>query len=666
MKPASLGFVEWFRPGEQDRVEQVLTDLRELRVTDLRVGVSWEDWFSAEGEGWYDWLMPRLAREVRVLPCFLDALPFLNALSRLTTPPHDPEAYADWIKLFVARHGKHFDWLELWLDPFLRDPDCVLEPGEDDCFSGMLVRAAESARAAGKQVVLGGIQPRHPKWLKRLCNKGVLSAFDALGLYAFPGSNNPAWRGWPTEIAQVRQTLTSQGVNMPLWITESGFATGQFQERGQWNEFLAVLDAPVERVYWYGLRDHEKSDCAWGEPDPDKRFCFGLRQTDGTPKLLYRVWAEQGLEGVKRRAWIANPGRPVQFKERPVLITGGAGFIATNLAHRLLGMGRSVIILDNLSRAGVERNLDWLRQTHGDRAHFEFADIRDTAALNLAVSRASQVFHLAAQVAVTTSLTQPVHDFEVNARGTLKLLEAIRRQDNPPPLLFTSTNKVYGALEHVGLGLFGRRYEPENPELRANGVSEDARLDFHSPYGCSKGAADQYVLDYARAYDLSAVVFRMSCIYGPHQFGTEDQGWVAHFLIRALENQGITLYGDGMQVRDILYVEDLVDAMLVSMERIDQVSGQAFNVGGGAANSTSLLELMDVIARLHGHMPDYRFGAWRLGDQRYYVSDTRKLQQATGWRPRVGVEEGVGYLYDWLSETRGRKAAPRMTAEVLP
>ena len=218
-----------------------------------------------------------------------------------------------------------------------------------------------------------------------------------------------------------------------------------------------------------------------------------------------------------------------------VLITGGAGFVGTNLAHRLAAQGRTVRIYDNLSRPGVEQNARWLVETHGDLIHVEVADVRDGEALRRAVRGVSQAYHLAAQVAVTTSLTDPLTDFEVNARGTLNLLEAVRAQDVPPSLVFTSTNKVYGGLEDVPLRVRSRRYEPEDTAIRAQGISEARPLDFHSPYGCSKGAADQYVLDYARTYGLPAVVFRMSCIYGPHQFGTEDQGWVAHFLIRALE-----------------------------------------------------------------------------------------------------------------------------------
>ncbi len=338
--------------------------------------------------------------------------------------------------------------------------------------------------------------------------------------------------------------------------------------------------------------------------------------------------------------------------ERPVLITGGAGFIGTNLAHRLLSAGEPVLVFDNLARPGVERNLQWLQAAHGDALQVRLADVRDSFPLRRAVAEASAVFHFAAQVAVTTSLTDPIEDFEVNGRGTLNLLEAVRATRTPPPLVFTSTNKVYGSLEDFELVVDGLRYRPADRSLAATGVSERRPLDFHSPYGCSKGAADQYVLDYARTYRLPAVVFRMSCIYGPHQFGTEDQGWLAHFLIRALAGEPITIYGDGKQVRDVLFVEDLVDAFLLARREMGRLRGQAFNLGGGPDNTLSLLELVELIGELHGERPACRFEPWRTADQRYYVSDTRRFAAATGWAPRVGPRAGLGRLHRWLQAAR--------------
>jgi CDP-paratose 2-epimerase len=332
----------------------------------------------------------------------------------------------------------------------------------------------------------------------------------------------------------------------------------------------------------------------------------------------------------------------------PVLITGGAGFIGTNLAHRLMREGSPVTILDNLSRPGVERNLRWLQDAHGDLLRVEIGDVRNRAAVARSVRSARHVVHLAAQVAVTASLTDPLHDFEVNALGTLNLLNVLAHLGDAPPLLFTSTNKVYGALDDIDLTSDGRRYRPTDERIRESGIDETRPLDFRSPYGCSKGAADQYVLDFARSFGLPAVVFRMSCIYGPHQFGTEDQGWVAHFLLRALSHSPITLYGDGQQVRDVLFVEDLVAAMLTALDHIDTVRGMAFNIGGGIHHTTSLVEVIELIERLTGVRPALEVSRWRPGDQRYYVSDTSRFSAMTGWRQAVSLEDGMRALHDWL------------------
>lgn len=353
------------------------------------------------------------------------------------------------------------------------------------------------------------------------------------------------------------------------------------------------------------------------------------------------------------------------------LVTGGAGFIGTNLADRLLREGERVRVVDDLSRPGVEENLRGLEARHGDgRLEVTIGDLRDPAVAARAVADAATVFHLAAQVAVTTSLDQPRHDFEVNLGATINVLEAARRQRRPPALLFTSTNKVYGDLADIALRDTGTRYEPVDEQIRRAGVSEARPLHFSTPYGCSKGAADQYVLDYAKSYGLASVVFRMSCIYGPHQQGTEDQGWVAHFARSALGGESITLYGDGRQVRDVLYVEDLVEAMLAARRGIDRLAGQAFNIGGGPAQAVSLREVIDRIADLGEAAPEVDHGPWRTGDQRYYVSDTSRFRAATGWRPRVDPCAGIERLHAWLSEALDdqgtARGEPRRAARPQP
>ncbi|STY29836.1 dTDP-D-glucose 4,6-dehydratase [Legionella wadsworthii] len=334
------------------------------------------------------------------------------------------------------------------------------------------------------------------------------------------------------------------------------------------------------------------------------------------------------------------------------LITGGAGFIGTNLADRLLSQGKKVMIYDNLSRNGVEKNLQWLVDKYDNQLFIQISDIKEKGILQECVNNADQIFHFSGQVAVTSSLINPVQDFEVNLAGTFNVLEAIRRSSNKPPLLFTSSNKVYGDLTNIRLIENATRYYPENEEINLNGVDESCPLNFHSPYGCSKGSADQYVLDYARSFGLKAIVFRMSCIYGPHQFGTEDQGWVAHFAISALENRPIVIYGDGKQVRDILFVEDLIDAFILAQKNIHKISGNAFNIGGGPRNTVSLTEIIKLIQEQTGKPLNLAFEEWRIGDQQYYVSNINKFKNATGWNPKFSVSEGVDRLISWLSDSR--------------
>jgi CDP-paratose 2-epimerase len=358
-----------------------------------------------------------------------------------------------------------------------------------------------------------------------------------------------------------------------------------------------------------------------------------------------------------------TPAAPSLLSTRPVLVTGGAGFIGVNLADQLARDGYSVLVFDSLARPGVEDNLEWLKASHPDKISFACCDLRDRAAVSEAVRDCRAVFHFAAQVAVTTSLVEPRFDFDVNVGGTISLLESVRLNNPRAPILFASTNKVYGNLSDVELECEDDRYLPTNPSLRAHGVDESRALDFHTPYGCSKGAADQYVLDYARSFDLLTAVMRMSCIYGPHQMGTEDQGWVAHFVYRALADEPITIYGDGCQVRDVLHVADAVQAYLAGWRNIGRIAGRAFNLGGGPANAVSLKRILRFIEARLQRPVKIEFADWRAGDQRYYVSDTRaavselELPAAKPW------EQGTAELIAWISERKtATRRAPRSVA----
>jgi CDP-paratose 2-epimerase len=337
--------------------------------------------------------------------------------------------------------------------------------------------------------------------------------------------------------------------------------------------------------------------------------------------------------------------------EQSYLITGGAGFIGANLAHHCLSSGRHVTIFDNFSRPGSEQNVRWLWEQHGALLTVVRGDVRQPGnALSLLVESADIVFHLAAQVAVTTSVTMPRDDFEVNALGTFNVLEAVRMSSSRPIVLYSSTNKVYGKMADLEVAECGGRYAyAGNPQ----GIPETRPLDFYSPYGCSKGAGDQYAIDYARIYGLRTVTFRQSCIYGPRQFGMEDQGWLAWFAIRTMQHLPATIYGDGKQVRDVLYIDDLIAAYDAAVARIDTTAGQAYNVGGGPQNTLSLLELVDSLEQHFGYRLSHSFDDWRPGDQRIFVSDIRKALRDFGWTPRVGVGDGVTRLVDWLRQNEG-------------
>ena len=332
-----------------------------------------------------------------------------------------------------------------------------------------------------------------------------------------------------------------------------------------------------------------------------------------------------------------------------MLITGGAGFIGSNLARALLADGHAVTLYDNLSRPGSQRNMHWLREQFGPRAELTLGDVRNVPLLMEAMRGVEAVIHLAGQVAVTTSVQNPRDDFEVNALGTFNVLEAARAQSTPPIVLYASTNKVYGGMDDVPLAEEPTRYRYRDMA----GIAETQPLDFHSPYGVSKGTGDQYVHDYSRIYGMRTVVFRQSCIYGPRQFGVEDQGWLAHFVIATQLGRPISIYGDGKQVRDMLYVDDLVRAYKLAIERIDKVSGKVFNIGGGPNNALSIwAEVGEMLEELAGHDIPVTYGEWRPGDQPVCVMDISKAERELGWTPTMGVRDGVEQLWNWVRDNR--------------
>jgi CDP-paratose 2-epimerase len=647
----AMGIVQWFHLGEHEKVQETIRELRVLGVKQLRTGISWADLLRPEGKAWYDWLLPTLAAHFELLPCFLYTPPSMGIEAKTASPPQNVKDYADTLDLLITDYGQYFEYIELWNEPNNKSEwDFTLDPGWKK-FADMIIKAAYWSHERGKKTVLGGMSPIDPSWLSLMGKYKVLEHIDVVGIHGFPDVFDVGFEGWQENISRVQEVLDYHKSPARVWITECGYATWKHDELRQVEEFSKLVSLPVDRVYWYSLFDLQaEKDTVDGFHLDDREYFFGIKKAKGVPKLLYTLWKEFGVAGIPEIYSFLKPLR-VEFdgEEKPVLITGGAGFIGTNMADHLLSQDKPVIILDNLSRAGVLKNLQWLKNKWKNRVQIQVADIRNAHEVKKVVQKVSHIYHFAAQVAVTTSVTDPEEDFEVNLQGTLNILNALKDMKNPPSLLFTSTNKVYGNLEGLKLKEKETSYVPSNP-VYVNGIDEQQPLNFHSPYGCSKGSADQYVCDYARIYNIPAVVFRMSCIYGPHQCGTEDQGWVANFLIRAQNDETINIYGNGKQVRDILYVEDLIQAMELARENIDTFSGQAFNIGGGVQNAVSLLEVLDIIGQVQEQAPPTTYGDWRPGDQFYYVSDFSKFRYATGWQPGVSYKKGIKKLHQWLSK----------------
>ncbi|WP_198598407.1 NAD-dependent epimerase/dehydratase family protein [Mangrovicella endophytica] len=613
----AFGFTVDFAPGDRDAADRTMAAI-------ARTGASLVCLDAAAltaDAAWADWLLPALAGRFAVV---------------LRTES------TDGLPALLERYGAQLRAVLLPMQP--------ADPVD-------MAATVQMVRAAGLEAVLSLPPEAEPGLLRRLAAGGALAAATAVGLdrAARPGTADTA-----AAIAALRSSLEETGSAAAIWLAGAE-PLRRHDEARQAAAFRDALAAPVSAVLWDSWQDQA---IAAGAEDGDKADGRGALAADGTPRLLARLLTEGGPEHLAETLALATPAlaRPAA----PIVIAGGSGFIGSNLAESFLKDGRDVVLIDNLSRPGVEQNLAWLKDGYSERVHIVPADIRDTAALEGAVRDAAAVFHLAAQVAVTTSLDRPVEDFEVNARGTINLLEAVRRSGRRVPVIFASTNKVYGNLADLGMDEGEDSYTPADPAIAANGIGEWRNLDFCTPYGCSKGVADQYVLDYAKSYDLPTAVLRMSCIYGPRQFGTEDQGWVAHFLIRALKGEPITIYGDGKQVRDILHVHDAVAAYRALLANIGTVKGQAFNLGGGPANAVSLRVVLSEIERLVGRDLSIGYGDTRQGDQTYFVADTRKLESTVGWQAKIGWRDGLNDLYAWL-RSRNRPAAgtPRQANTIM-
>ncbi|GHC72378.1 NAD-dependent epimerase/dehydratase family protein [Limoniibacter endophyticus] len=660
-----FGFVEWFRPGEYERTEELLPGLLKSGANYLRTHVSWAEYHAEGGQEWFDWIIPRIGAEIDLLPCLHYTPPSLSRNGKTSGAPYVLKDYADFVDHILTRYGQYFRHVELWNEPNnLLDWDWRADP-DYQLFCEMVGGAAYWAKERGFKPVLGGPCPFDPLWLDLMGERGVLGVVDAVGFHGFPGtwdSEQASWSGWDMHLGEMRRVIDRFNPEAQIWITETGYSTWRNDEVEQVRRFINALNVKADRVYWYSWRDVPPDvavqEGLWFDP---RHYHLGATTHDGQPKLLARLLMEGGIERLEQVTRLAAPA--ISSGAKPVIITGGAGFIGSNLADSLLSDGKDVIILDNLGRTGVDQNLSWLIERHGTKISPALADVRDLRGIEDYFTDAKAVFHLAAQTAVTTSLINPIDDFEANARGTLNVLEAVRKAGGEAPIVFASTNKVYGALDDLTMEEMADCYAPVDERIRQHGIDETRPLDFCTPYGCSKGVADQYVLDYAKSFGLRAAVLRMSCIYGPRQFGTEDQGWVAHFLIRALAGEPISIYGNGKQVRDILHVNDAVKAYRAVLDNMDSVSGHAFNLGGGPENAVSLNAVLQCIESLSINRVRTSHDAWRAGDQFYFVANTSKLRNALDWQPTIGWQNGIRDLACWLAENRAACRAGMKTRE---
>lgn len=645
-----LGIVERFKVGDRGQVEESLDQLHACHIQHLRLHLSWAEYCSAGGDTWYDWLLPTLAREVEVLACIHETPPHLSETGRINAPPKRLHALADFVDHLVTRHRNSLDAVELWSEPNnvqhwdrSADPDWLK-------FCTMIAAAAHSGREHGIKTLLSGPCGNALDWFRLMGCRGVLGAVEGVALSGFSEEDLSAvnWVGWAALIQSLRAQMEGFNSKLEVWIAEAGQYCSRYDQYAQVRALCNALQAPAERLYWCTLKDAEFDPSRRSGVRADDRRCHcGIYTFAGRPKLLARLLASGKLKLCVPSASFL--GRPAVTGVQPILVTGGAGFIGSNLADRLATDGHHVLIYDALARPGVEDNVIWLREQHPRRISIAIADTRDRPAMESAAANALAVFHLAGQVAVTTSLSDPLDDFETNIGGTLALLEGLRKRRQPPPIIFASTNKVYGDLRAIALEREGDAYLPIDIALRQSGIDESQPLDFHTPYGCSKGAADQYVLDYSRSLGVPGVVLRMSCIYGRRQQGSEDQGWVAHFMLRILAGKPITIYGDGRQVRDILWVDDAVTAYIAAWRRIDAVRGQAFNLGGGRENAVSLIQVIREAEKIVGRPVEYRFDNWRAGDQRYFVTDRRHVSEALNLAEPVPWRRGLRMLADALA-----------------
>ena len=610
-----VGAVQYFHIDDRNTVARVLAGLELLPVRHLRTAISWCDWTSEGGEDWYTWLLPQLLERFDVLPCFLYTPPALGILPKTSSPPREPERYGEFVEMVLERYEGSFEHVELWNEPNnYIEWDWTIDP-EWTIFAEMIGGAARRASRLGVKPVLGGMSPFDPNWLDLMFRRGSLEHVDVIGVHGFPGTWEAVWEGWDVHIARVEEVRDRHGSEARIWVTEAGFSTWAHDEFRQLTTMAELAEAPADRVYWYSVHDlAPERETLDGFHADERAYHFGLQRTTGEPKLLARVLAAGGLPAVRELVEFAQPS-PGDVAAR-TLVTGGAGFMGTHLVDRLASEGKPVTVLDNLSRPGSEQRLRDLKRRFPELVRVEIGDVRDVFALRRCLQACDGVFHLAATIPGDAPLAVP-DDLDVNLRATVTLLEEIRRLDSPLPVVFASSSVVYA---------------PSGPFARA------------------KQAADGYVLDYARTFGLRTCSLRFGAVYGPYQSGDEEHGWLGALPIAAAQGKPVVVFGDGRDMRDLLFVDDAVDALVRAMSAPAALEGAAFDVGGGEQQAAQVRQLVELVQRLAETPPRIERLPWPQTEPSRYISDCAAFAEATGWEPAVSIETGFARVYDWVMD----------------
>src|SRR4051794_6980259 len=605
-----VGAVQYFHLHDRQTVERVLAGLEQIPVRHLRTAISWCDWMTEDGEDWYAWLLPQLLERFDVLPCFLYTPPELAILPKTSSPPREPQLYGELVEMVLRRYEGPFEHVELWNEPnnyiewdWTSDPEWTI-------LAEMIGGAAQRASRLGVKPVLGGMSPFDPNCLDLMFKRGALEHVHVIGVHGFPGTWEAVWEGWDAHIDRVLEVCERHGSKARIWVTECGFSTWAHDEFRQLTTMVELAEAPADRVYWYSVQDlAPERETLDGFHADERAYHFGLQRTSGEPKLIARVLAAGGLPAVREMVEFA--AQPDDGTAARALVTGGAGFIGSHLVDRLASDGRAVTVLDNLSRPGSEQRLRDLKRRHGDLVQVDVGDVRDVFALRRCLRNCDAVFHLAATIPTDALLGVP-DDLDVNLRATVMLLEEVRRQDAPPPVVFASSSAVYAAA---------------------------------GPFACAKQAADSYVLDYARTFGLRTCSLRFGAVYGPRQTGDEEHGWLGAMPRAAAERAPVVVFGDGRDVRDLLYVDDAVDALV----RARAVEGP-FDVGGGERHAARIAQLAAVVEGLCEEPVRFQRMPWPQTEPSRYVSDHAAFTAATGWEPSISVDDGFARVHAWITD----------------